>query len=276
MSARPGPLPARNRGGPTVPRVISRRRLLLPLTAAAALTAAAPAAAAVSAPPVPSHFAYHAHTVDDGRCSDVYGIEFAPIAGPISYTYEYHDGYYNSDDNGTETIAEFLMDDSTPSLYFHGITGGEGPGPCTSQAPDDGGRFTVPPTVFPNYPDGKYPPLAATTSKSSPSGAANVDIKAGRGVFPLTTQVNVEIHLKAPSGSLLAPKLGTLKAGNGADAFNDTNTYISSIPGHKSVTIDGTVTGKKAGRVPLSFKFTARTKHGRKVTASGTSSVIFG
>jgi hypothetical protein len=135
-----------------------------------ALAIAASAQAEVSAPPIPGSFAFHETDTPDGRCTWGYGLQFAPLPGVSEYSWTYYDGYWNSDFDATETSAEFLAETySTPSMYYHGITGGGGPQPCTANGNDDGGRFSQPPTIIPEYPVGQ-----------PPAGEGDVFIKARR------------------------------------------------------------------------------------------------
>jgi hypothetical protein len=247
------------------------------------LACAAGAQAQVSPPPIPGTFVYHETNTPDGRCSSGYGFQFAPLPGVSDYSYTYFDGYYNSDAGATETSAEFRGETySTPSLYFHGITGGTGPQPCTADGNDDGGRFPQPPTIYPSYPDGKNPPLAKAKSSSRPISAGKATLQAASGTFPVNTTATVDIVLKSQH-PLTGFKISHLHASNRASVVQQPEDEALGVafPAHSPQTFTAQVDGKHAGRVTLNVTFTGRytpekSTKAKKVTFTASSSLLFG
>ncbi len=246
-----------------------------------ALALAARAQAFVSPPPITGSFAYHETDTPDGRCSWGWGLQFAPIAGVTDYSWEYYDGYWNSDYDASETSAEFLAETySTPSLYFHGITGGSGPQPCTSNGDNDGGRFPQPPTITPIYPDGKNPPLAKATSSSKPRGEALARLQAAAGTFPVGSTASVDIILRS-SHTLTGFRVSSLHVSDSATVVQQPALQTLTVPAHSPQTFTAQVEGKNAGTVTLSVTFTGRykpkgAKETKRVTITASSSLLFG
>lgn len=236
----------------------------------------------VSSPPVPAQFVYHfTNSTDDqgnGHCDDVYGLQFAAVPKAIAYAIDYYDGYWKSPFDTTNTAAQLLAEGpyESPTELFHGITGGSGPGPCTTQPGDDGGRFSQPATVTPEFPSSYTPPLSHSSSKSSPAGAATVTIRAAKGTFPVGSTVSIEIVLKASGGALTNPEPGKLHVTGGQVSNPPSGESGAPLARHASEVFSASVTATKAGTVPLSVTFIAKNTHGKKVTAKGTSSVTFG
>jgi hypothetical protein len=246
-----------------------------------ALAIAAGAQAEVSAPPIPGSFAFHETDTPDGRCTWGYGLQFSPLPGVTDYSYTYYDGYWNSDFDATETSAEFLAETySTPSMYYHGITGGGGPQPCTANGNDDGGRFSQPPTIIPEYPTGHNPPLAKAKSSSRPAGAGRATLQAASGTFPVGSTASVDIVLKS-NHPLTGFRVSGLRASGGAKVVQQPEIESSVLPAHSAQTFTAQVEGKNAGRATLRVTFTGRfqpgnKKQSKKVTITASSSLLFG
>jgi hypothetical protein len=245
------------------------------------LAFAASAQADVSAPPIPGSFVYHETDTPDGRCSWGYGLQFSPLAGVTSYSYTYFDGYWNSDFGATETSAEFLAETySTPTLYFHGITGGTGPQPCTADGNDDGGRFPDPPTIIPEYPAGKNPPLAPAKWSSKPAGSGRARLQAASGTFAVGSTASVDIILTSYH-ALTGLRVSSLHVSGGAKVLEQPIAESSILPAHSPQTLTAQVTGTNAGPVSLRVTFTGsyvtkKSKKSKKVTITASSSLLFG
>lgn len=262
-------------------RFASRRITFIASGAACvALAFAASAQATVSAPPITGSFAYHETDTPDGRCGWGWGLQFTPIKGVKDYSWDYYDGYWNSDFDGDETSAEFLAETySTPTEYFHGITGGTGPQPCTSGGANDNGRFPKPPTISPIYPDGKNPPLNKTTSSAKPASAGHAVLQAASGTFPVGATATVDITLKS-AHALTGFRITHLHA-PGATVVLEPELESLVIPAHTPQPFTAEVEGKRAGRVKLSITFsgrytTGKSKKSTKATITTTSSLVFG
>ena len=246
-----------------------------------ALGLAAGARASVSAPPIIGSFAFHSTNSSDGTCSDVYGLQFKPVRRAIAYADDYYDGYYKSDFGNTETSAEFLAETySTKTLYFHGITGGTGPQPCTSAGNNDGGRFPDPPLITPEYPTGENPPLASAKSSAKPATAGHAVLQAASGAFPVGAQASVDITLTS-NHPLTAFRVSNMHVSGGAKVIEEPELESLAIPAHMPQAFSATVEGKHAGRVALkvtftgSYKPTKNAKKATKVTITATSSLVF-
>jgi hypothetical protein len=245
------------------------------------LAFAASAHAEVSPPPIPGSFAYHETDTPDGRCGWGWGLQFSPLPGVTTYSYTYFDGYWNSDFGASETSAEFLAEDySTPTLYFHGITGGDGPQPCTSSGDNDGGRFPDPPTIIPEYPTGKNPPLAPGKSSIKPSGSGRARLQAASGTFPVSSTASIDIVLTSYH-PLTGFRVSSLHVSNGAHVLQQPIVESTILPAHSPQTLTAQVTGTKAGPVSLSVTFTGRykpkhAKKSKKITITASSSLRFG
>jgi hypothetical protein len=248
-----------------------------------ALALAAGAQADVSPPPIPGSFAYHETDTPDGRCGWGYGLQFTPVPGAVAYSYTYFDGYWNSDFGATETSAEFLAETySTPTLYFHGITGGTGPQPCTADGNDDDGRFSQPPTIVPEYPDGKNPPLAPAESSSKPSGSGRAKLQAASGTFPLNYTASIDVIVTSYR-PLTGFRVSSLHVSDGARVVEQPISQFGStiLPAHSGQTFTAQVEGTRAGRASLHVTFTGRykakkAKKSKKVTITASGSLVFG
>jgi hypothetical protein len=260
-----------------------RRRIALAAAGVAgvAFAFAAGAQAAVSPPPIIGSFAYHETDTPDGRCSWGWGLQFAPIAGVTDYSWTYYDGYWKSDFDSSETSAEFLAETySTPALYFHGITGGSGPQPCTSGGADDGGRFPQAPLIYPVYPDGKNPPLSKSTSSSKPGGAGRATLQAAAGTFPVGSTASIGVVLKS-NHALTGFRVSHVHLSGGAIVVQQPELESLTIPAHSPQSFTAQIEGKRPGRVTLKVTFTGRYSPGKakkaeKVTITTSSSLLFG
>jgi hypothetical protein len=246
-----------------------------------ALAFAASARAEVSPPPIQGSFAYHETNTPDGRCAWGWGLQFAPVPGVTDYSYTYFDGYWNSDFDATETSAEFLAETySTPSMYFHGITGGAGPQPCADTTSNDSGRFPDPPTITPVYPVGRNPPLAKAKFSAKPGGAGRAALQAASGTFPVGSTVSVDIVFTSKH-PLTGFRVSHLHVSDGAGVVAQPELESLMVPAHTPQDFTGQVDGKHAGRVTLSVTFSgrytpAKGKKTKKVTVTASSSLLFG
>jgi hypothetical protein len=137
---------------------------------------------------IPGNFVY-VDKVVDGRCLWGIGVEFPSVPGANSYSVNYYDGLYRAKEYGSVPVP-VPASDRAGSLNYFGITGGGGPGPCVSDATENG-RFTKTPVVYANFP-GKTPDLGAISGM--------VTDKDGNPVGGVTVTAYGPTHASAESG----------------------------------------------------------------------------
>ena len=119
-------------------------------------------------------------------------------------------------------------------------------------------------------------PLAPSHTSASPAGKATLTVRAAKGTFPVGSMPMIEVVLKATGGALMNIEVGKLKASGGQVTNSLYGGEVAVLPKHGSEVFTAQVSATKAGVVPLTVTFTARTKAGKKVTIKGSGSLTFG